>query len=180
MDKVGRYFPFSVLVPVPGDLSLLDILCEQAEWLNPVEEALLHALDEGQQVDELLARIGPMVLPTYLRRQWFNQGYQAGPIQAPCVDVQMNSAVTGLLEGLLATSFSSHSIWTTQGSDRIDACVAIAPGLPAVSRSPSLRPPPARLLSVWSLVVRSPPRRVRHSGVLALVAKPRRERTGRP
>ncbi len=138
VDKVGRYFPFSVLVPVPGDLSLLDILCEQAEWLNPVEEALLHALDEGQQVDELLARIGPMVLPTYLRRQWFNQGYQAGPIQAPCVDVQMNSAVTGLLEGLLATSFSSHSIWTTQGSDRIDACVAIAPGLPAVSSGTAL------------------------------------------
>jgi type VI secretion system protein ImpM len=133
VDKVGRYFPFSVLVPVPGDLSLLDILCEQPEWLNPVEEAALHALDEGLLVDELLERIGDLNLPTYLRRQWCNQGYQAGPIQVPCADVQINSAMTGLLEGLLVTSYSSHSIWTTQGSDRIDACIAIAPGLPAAS-----------------------------------------------
>ncbi|RYZ99692.1 MAG: type VI secretion system-associated protein TagF, partial [Moraxellaceae bacterium] len=133
VDKVGRYFPFSVLVPVPGDLSLLDILCEQPEWLNPVEEAALHALDEGLLVDELLERIGELNLPTYLRRQWCNQGYQAGPIQVPCADVQINSAMTGLLEGLLVTSYSSHSIWTTQGSDRIDACIAIAPGLPAAS-----------------------------------------------
>ena len=113
-------------------------MCEQSDWLNPVEEAALHALDEGLLVDDLLARMGEVHLPTYLRRQWFNQGYQAGPIQAPCADVHMNSAVSGILEGLLATSYSSHSIWTTQGSDRIDACIAIAPGLPAVSSGTAL------------------------------------------
>ncbi|MEY4590520.1 MAG: hypothetical protein RL497_2596 [Pseudomonadota bacterium] len=138
VDKVGRYFPFSILIPVPGDLSLLDILCEQSDWLAPVEEAALHALDEGLLVDDLLQRIGTLTLPTYLRRQWCNQGYQAGPIQVPCSDVQMSSATTGLLEGLLATSYSSHSIWTTQGSDRIDASIAIAPGLPAASAATAL------------------------------------------
>lgn len=138
VDKVGRYFPFCVMVPVPSDLSLLDILCEQADWLNPLEDAALNALDEGLSVDELLQRIEALQLPTYLRRQWCNQGYQAGPMQAPCNDSQLGSALAGLLEGLLMTSYSSHSIWTTQGSDRIDACVAIAPGLPSTSAGTAL------------------------------------------
>jgi type VI secretion system protein ImpM len=138
VDKVGRYFPFSVLLPVPGDAALVELLSEQNDALSPLEDIALQALDEGFLVEEFLARAQSVALPAYSSRQWRRVSHQPGPMQVDCPSADFGRATPRLLDGLLGTCFSSYSIWTSQGSDRVNACMALTPGLPSSSASTAL------------------------------------------
>lgn len=53
VDKVGRYFPYTIVSTVPRDEKLLNFLSANKTWFEQAEELAIRALDEQLDFDEL-------------------------------------------------------------------------------------------------------------------------------
>ncbi len=140
VDSVGRYYPFAVVVKLPEYVALLDFLATQTAWFDSVEELALQALDEQMQLDELVEQIATVELN-------FNTGYarSGGMPESNAFHIEMEfeeqspGSVYGyLLDGLLAKTYLSYSVWSTRGSERIAPCLFSVQGLPPVSKLPAM------------------------------------------
>lgn len=140
VDKVGRYFPFSLLFKVPSDNSLSELIHSQSAWFTTLENAALNALDEALTVDELLDELTHFAAPPNSRQIRNALPQQAGSLLVLDHTTGENIASTSmyLLDGLLGASFSSYSLWATQGSDRVEPCQLVTPGLPNTSQATAL------------------------------------------
>jgi type VI secretion system protein ImpM len=132
VDRVGRYFPFSIVRRIPTDLTPVAAITSCAAWLDGVELAALGALESGCQVDELIPELDRVPLSTVpLYRQ-------AGSVQAGVgvvvptdpVECQPLSAIPYVLDASLQASLRSYSAWTTAGSELVEPCFFYSSGLP--------------------------------------------------
>lgn len=135
VDRVGRYFPFSILRRLPERTSLTSFLLHQSAWFEAVEHLALRALDGLLPVDRLQEDLNQLKLgggDGYL--------YQAPPRPDAGVVVDLDfdnpsvePAMPHLLDAFVASTFSSFSIWSTSGSERVEPCVFVSPGMPPAS-----------------------------------------------
>ncbi|WP_028886903.1 type VI secretion system-associated protein TagF [Teredinibacter turnerae] len=144
VDKVGRYFPFSIVAPLAGSANGLELLTENQAWFEEIEDIALQALEGQYDLDSLLDAINevadcqcsayekdPSVLgggaptsPLLVRTASSTQGLQA--------------AMPALLDAALKNSYASYSAWATLGSDYVEPCIFVARGLPTTSGASSL------------------------------------------
>lgn len=140
VDRVGRYFPFSVMHKLPNSVNPLAFVGSESPWYEAVETSALRALDGQIQVDRLVEDINrarPALDSPYLRQQ--TPRVEAGVV----VDTDFEQADTlvtmpHLLEAFVKTSFTSFSVWHTSGSERVEPCLFIAPGMPPASGSAAM------------------------------------------
>ena len=57
VDRVGRYFPFSIVAQIDGRISPMDFLARQINWYETIEDACLAALDGQIVLDQLVEKI---------------------------------------------------------------------------------------------------------------------------
>ena len=134
VDRVGRYFPISILTKVPGNANLFEYSELQKSWYEGVEELLFHALDGELDIDELLEEIlkVPMADSTAYKK------VSRLPIQSSTVvklefeEQSANLTLPYLLDSFLTSSLRSYSTWTTLGSERVEPCVCITQNLPKI------------------------------------------------
>ena len=135
MDRVGRYYPLAITVPLRPDQPLFALPSSEEDWFLRAERLALDALardelnmdDFSQQVAALGAPPPPVDFPT--------AGAVAGnawycPLPEPLDLFQTSPALVGYL---LRRGFPEHSLWWTAGSDRIARCLLICAGLPPVA-----------------------------------------------
>lgn len=135
VDRVGRYFPFSILRRLPERTSLAAFLSNQGEWFAAVENLALKALDGQLPVDRLLdelAQVKPIASDTY-----HYQG-QPRPDAGLVVDLDFDDpavtpALPHLLDAFVSSAFNSYSLWSTAGSERVEPCVFVTPAMPPVA-----------------------------------------------
>lgn len=140
VDRVGRYFPFSVLRKLPENVALCEFMYAEQGWFEAIESAALRALDGQIQTDQLLQALNQAPLighSSYLRQGRPN--VDAGVV----VDMDFEETSTlvtmpHLLEAFISSAFSSYSVWSTQGSERVEPCMFITPGMPPVAGSAAL------------------------------------------
>lgn len=140
VDRVGRYFPFSVMRCLPRDTIPCEFVVQQSQWYEAIETAALKALDGQSQVDALLSEVNAVV--TTSRGQYVPQSrpnVDAGLV----VDMDYRqpspqATMPFLLDAFVTSTFSSHGVWSTTGSDRVEPCVFISHGMPPVSGSAAL------------------------------------------
>jgi type VI secretion system protein ImpM len=135
VDRVGRYFPFSVLRRLPERTSLASFLSQQGEWFTAVEALALKALDGQLPVDRLLeelAQIKPSAREAYR--------YQSPPrpdaglvVDLDFDDPVLTPALPHLLDAFVSSTFNSYSLWSTAGSERVEPCVFVTPAMPPVA-----------------------------------------------
>lgn len=134
VDRVGRYFPFTVLGAAASDVPATVVMSEADEWYESLETIALAALDGRVQMEQMAAQIERLPLPVNAAYQRLPSGQGSGRVVA-LGDEQAgpDSVYPYLLDSALAQAMPSYSIWSTKGSDRVEPCVATAPGLPAVA-----------------------------------------------
>lgn len=140
VDRVGRYFPFSVLRKLPAETGLCEFMQVEQHWFESMETAALRALDGQIQIDHLLQVLNHAPLSgvsTYTRQGRAN--VDAGVV----VDMDFDESsvlvtMPHLLDAFVASAFSSYSVWSTLGSERVEPCVFIARGMPPVAGSAAL------------------------------------------
>ena len=133
VDQVGRYFPLTFALPISGDVSSHVIMARGNEWFSQIERVALAALDEALNVDVVDERLAECDRPRWPRVQ------VAQDLRFPWVSKLANEAMTPsasypyLMDAYVKQQFPTHSLWWTQGSERVPPSFLTAPGLPMAS-----------------------------------------------
>ena len=138
VDRVGRYFPLTVVRPWVGADSALAALADWADWLQQAERLGLSALEEGFDLESFDRAVEGAGIPP---AAGVASPIQGGSVGAPPFGWHFPAAGAGerapscgsLGETLLQALLPLHSAWSSQGSDLVAPCQAIARGLPPAS-----------------------------------------------
>lgn len=127
VDKVGRYFPMTLLMSL--NQHPIVFLTQQADWFAQLETSLLDALEHSTVIDEWLPDV--LFEPEQVQ-------YQAGPCNDPTRQTvirqdQSIDVTQVLLANLYNYMMPSYSLWQTQGSDEVAACTLSSKHLPAAN-----------------------------------------------
>ncbi|MGQ9424409.1 type VI secretion system-associated protein TagF [Gilvimarinus sp. F26214L] len=131
VDRVGRYFPFSIARPLDKTANPLELIGQTA-WFEAVETAALNALDGRLVVDQLVEEIN---LPTLDgSNAYMGPAVALGPrgavIELDEEAQQLGSACSFLLDAAIRESASSYSVWATRGSELVEPCFFYCRALP--------------------------------------------------
>jgi len=132
VDRVGRYYPFSVVTKLPQRSNPLEFINLQNPWFEKVEELSLMALDGQVVIDDLTQALAELELN--LNSDYVNSG-QLTDMNSLQIDMEFEeqlplSVYPYLLDSLLSKTFSSYSTWTTRGSERVEPCLFTVQRLP--------------------------------------------------
>lgn len=133
VDRVGRYFPFTVAYRVSKRVNLFSLTREDQAWFESAEALALSALDDDTPtIDMLDSAAIALGLPT--------TGNAAKPLAVSGPgpgwwlpsqnDLGFAGALDKFLPGLVEQQFETCSIWWSMGSHCVDAGIAISKGLP--------------------------------------------------
>lgn len=138
VDRVGRYFPFSIVTHLPASANPMELIA-QTQWFDVIEELALKALDGQLPIDELLEEIN---LHPCDQTEIYTTGATSLNTIAPQVNklgtvIKMDfseqsprSTYSHLLNAQLKESLSSYSVWSTHGSQCVEPCLFYSRGFP--------------------------------------------------
>jgi len=132
VDRVGRYFPFSIATRLPASTNPTDFLCSRPNWYKAMEDAALDALNGKLKIDDLVEELNdsnPRGTNVYARGALLENTSRA-VIRMPNNEQSPASVLPFVLDAYLCSSYSSYSVWSTSGSDNMDASVFVCGGLP--------------------------------------------------
>lgn len=147
VDRVGRYFPFSVAARLPDTTNPFDVI-KQNEWYEAIEQAALKALAGQLQIDDLVIELNQHKLNN-------NSAYKSGIAvpdkQGTLIHLQNDAAPVEdvfpfLIDALCKEHLSSYSLWSTSYGSQL-----VEPGLFYTRGLPQLRGIAAMLDGQWSL-----------------------------
>ncbi|MDH5179571.1 MAG: type VI secretion system-associated protein TagF [Gammaproteobacteria bacterium] len=135
VDRVGRYYPFSVVVKLPADSNPMEFITTQTGWYEKIEGLALDALGDELHIDEITEQLNQIELEIMSDYHNTGQVLNGNNFQVNmCYEEQLPVSVYPyLLDSILVKTFNSYSVWTTQGSERIEPCLFSVQGLPPVS-----------------------------------------------
>jgi type VI secretion system protein ImpM len=140
VDQVGRYYPLSIVMPVPAKLSPLEFITTQNNWYEALEEISLRALEQEFTVDDLLDEIGAVELNIFSSHKKTGRAMDVNALQ---IDMEFEeqlpiSVYPFLLDSMLSGVMNSYSVWTTRGSERVAPSVFSIQGLPPANNLPAM------------------------------------------
>jgi type VI secretion system protein ImpM len=135
VDRVGRYFPISIVKPLSDKASPVNIIINQQAWFQQVEDHCLEALEGRVDADELIL----LLESTDLHQQDAYQptghlgetGSQIFGLTRDD-DTALDLLMPYWLNASLTSTFSSFSIWQTAGSELISPMLFCSQGLPPI------------------------------------------------
>jgi type VI secretion system protein ImpM len=125
VDRVGRHFPLVLAAGVPGDLALGAWMGEGTPWFDQLEELALSTLDAGfafERFDGALQSLESLP-PAPAQGTLDKLGWHAGIAGA--------ADAASVAQALACAALHGQSVWSTDGSDRVEPCVRLCRGLPA-------------------------------------------------
>lgn len=137
VDKVGRYFPMTLAVPLAEGHGPAQGAWLGDAWFAQAETAALVALDRDvdlEKFDAAVAGLGEPLAPEGAAA-YSPETPDAGPARAVCVTTpsadRLDMLFPNLLDALLGERFQGYSVWWTAGSQTIPpsmlACAAFPP-----------------------------------------------------
>lgn len=135
VDRVGRYFPLSIVTQLPANSNPADFICNRPNWYQAMEDAALRALDGQLSIDDLIEELNdsnPMRKYLYDRGPVLNDPSQM-VIRMQNAEQPPSSVLPFMLDACLMSSLRSYSVWSTRGSEMIEPCLFATKGLPPLS-----------------------------------------------
>jgi len=134
VDKVGRYFPMTIAVPLPSGSNLLDQCTVHAEWFERAEKILLDMLsDDSFNVDDFTDDVVMLGVPEQSAGTMYLNG-NVGALnfsRYPLENIDgLQSLFTTMLARNIQEQYSTYSIWWTHGSQDVKPSFMISDGMP--------------------------------------------------
>ena len=136
VDRVGRYFPISVVKPFAPVVNPVNFIFNNNTWFEGLESICLTALDGKLDADQLIANMANIELNTQESYQPTQDILEMGPMLFglnPSHQNDMSSLLPYVLNAAFSTSLSSYSLWMTTGSEMISPVFFSCQGLPPIS-----------------------------------------------
>lgn len=135
VDRVGRYFPFSIATRLPAQTNATEFICTRPNWYQTMEEAALRALDGQLKIDDLIEELNdsnPMKKETYTRGARIESPSKM-VVKNAGADHSASATLPFMLDACLASTIQAYSMWSTGGSAVINPCAFVSKGLPQLS-----------------------------------------------
>jgi type VI secretion system protein ImpM len=131
VDRVGRYFPFSIASKVPATENPLDVI-HQTAWFDAIETFALSALEGQLTIDDLLEELNQFEADSPALYHLNNESHHetASVITIGSEDQAPQLIFSALLNVTLKEKLSSYSVWSTKGSNFVEPCLFYSRGLP--------------------------------------------------
>jgi len=140
VDQVGRYYPFSIIIPLGNQLNPLEFMSTNGRWFAHLEELALQALDGQCSLEELLENAqheSTMVPMAYQKTgQQLTNTNQHINFQFE-EELPMN-VYAHMLDSVLTSTLNSYSVWSTIGSENIPPCLFTTQGMPSAQQLPAM------------------------------------------
>lgn len=144
VDRVGRYFPITVVAELPSDVNVLSAAVDATDFFDAAEQAVVETL-ETEQVDlevfdARIARLADLLQasrlahPVRLDRSTtslLGEDHPAG-WQLPIGGLEhLPSVLVQLLSQRMAHLYAPLCTWWTEGSEAVEPSCLVRAGLPA-------------------------------------------------
>lgn len=132
VDCVGRYFPLTVAMALPGDVALLDLAEAGNDWYARLESLMLSSLDRRFTLDHFDAALRATAMPALGRAQ--SRQKEAARhgflrLAIPGLD-GLPMAMPELSRLIAEASMDGRSAWWSQGSNWVEPSMVLCCGLP--------------------------------------------------
>lgn len=133
VDRVGRRFPLTLMVPLQDNASALRFHLNDSETFVALEDIALSVLDDEISKDVLDEKLSNVPMPETSGKAtcWEAEGGALG-----CKGVDATSLLSGVTDGLLTRSFQAPTIWSSLMEH--DSRLMICSGLPVGSNMQAL------------------------------------------
>ena len=129
VDKVGRYFPFTIAANIKDSPSVSAFITNNTQWYNTLENLALSALEENISYEQLNTQVDSLLRSINIDQfysQPMNEGYRVPLNDGTSVDTALS---------LIAHQFSvaldpARSYWWSQGSAHVSGHLISCLGLP--------------------------------------------------
>lgn len=150
VDRVGRYFPFTLAAKLSPGISVLLVFTSAEHWFEKVEKLALFALDDTFELNTFQQRLQILGTPEV------DISAQAVDLKAsspePNQDVALHFGLSStaqlvpdwpkLTAHLLGEFLPGYSLWWTQGSarteHRVEPSLVVCQGLPSRSKASAM------------------------------------------
>ena len=142
VDRVGRYFPLTVVAELPADLSPMAVAIHGREWLKNIEALALHALEsEDFSVDDFDAALLESGDSLAQVEQYYGiqlgEAFPSGSRHWRMPMVSADRVAASLIDPLLDMAMKTLqplSLWWTDGSEEVSAACLLVQALPEPAR----------------------------------------------
>jgi type VI secretion system protein ImpM len=139
VDRVGRYFPLTVVAALPAETGCLSILLSARKWFESVESTLLDILEEKvtdlDQIDATICELGRPLTELSAQLAQRHSLHEELDLALLLSDVnQLAHDSSALLETLLDRHIPGATYWLTNGSSDVSARLLVVRGLPPDTR----------------------------------------------
>lgn len=140
VDRVGRYYPFSMIKKLPKNTNPFEFIQLQSAWYKELELLALGALDGELLIDDLMLSLNNLPLIhqsdySCTNTQTDTNSYQ---FDMEFEEQSVSSVYPLLLDVAMTTLFQSYSVWQTTGSDFVLPCLFSTQGLPNGQQMPAM------------------------------------------
>ena len=135
VDRVGRYFPFSIVTCLPPQTNPTEFMCTRKNWYQAMEDAALSALGGTLHIDDLIEELNDS---NPMSRSAYHRGTQLSEpsrfiVKLPNAEQPVSAALPYMMDACLSAALKSYSVWSTSGSSMIEPCMFVSQGLPTYS-----------------------------------------------
>ena len=132
VDRVGRYYPFTVAWPLPSSVLPTALPVQQVDWFGELETVALAGLQDGVTIDALEPMLARIAAPENLTQNQAGQWEMGRPLalflQQPGQNILSTFPV--LQHSFLMQRFPSYSLWWSAGSERVSPAFLTSAYLP--------------------------------------------------
>jgi type VI secretion system protein ImpM len=130
VDRVGRYFPLALAMPVPGCRTPVQLALANEEWFAGAEDLALSVLGEDADFDAFDAAVAAIGAPEAAEARAEARALDAA-CAIPVAGLEaLGAAAPALLDSVIGALVPRWSLWWTGGSDAVTPTFMVAAGLP--------------------------------------------------
>ena len=139
VDRVGRYFPFTIAAPLGTSTPLFTLAANEDVWFAQLENLALSTLDKDTDLETLSQALDGLLMPgntanlddSQAQKCDEKKDYEGGQWHVKCESVTaIGNGLSTLLEQLITQRLTHFSIWWTNGSEHIEPCLLVSKDLP--------------------------------------------------
>lgn len=140
VDRVGRYYPFSIVTKLSQDINPIEFLQSQTDWYQKIEYLALDALDGIILIDDLMSELNDLTFDhnSDYSRSSFSLESDGFQFDMEYEEQSISTIYPLLLDAVMTKSFQSYSAWHTSGSECINPCFFSTQGLPGIQKMPAM------------------------------------------
>lgn len=135
VDRVGRYFPVSVVKPFVSSVNPVSFISDQREWYSELENICFEALEGRIDVDTAVSSMDQLSVLTAEHYQPTQDLLEMGPMlfgMDADDENNMGKLFPYLLNASLVNNLRSYSLWVTEGSNLVSPVFFSCQGLPPI------------------------------------------------